>query len=296
MIRKYLFTLSILFLAVLLATPAVASVVLQECPPEECPPDEDEGGGEYCEEFPERCEGEEGGSGDDDDGGDSGPPWDGYTDGRISPDPAEYYTIYCHEGTDTIYVVRVVPQTETIKEIPLADAISLNVGQEQALGDNMVMERSSEEIITIYGSNGNLAPAAGSKAFNLNDCITSNGGPPSQQDTGSPPVDDDDDGDVPEAEEESEEERFRRRRQEAQESLDFCYEAYSFFGGDSNLLADCLNSVLQTYNDVLSGEDVLTLILMVFCLNLIVGNGVLPIGVVLFLGIHRRWLRKQQTL
>ena len=285
--RRFLILMLVLGMIILIIPATVTSQC--EGPPEECPPGEEEP--DYCEEFPERCEDEPG----DDDGGDSGPPWDGYTDGRISPDPAEYYTIYCHEGTDTIYVVRVVPVTETIKEIPLIDAISLGIGQEQALGDGMLMERSSEEIITIYGSNGNLAPDAGSKWFNLNDCIDSNGGVPTQTDT-SPPPDDDDEGTSPEQDEETDEERFRRRRQEAEESMDFCYSSYEFFGGDSNLLVDCLDFTLQSYSDVLTGDEILTLIIMVFCLNLMVGNGVLPIGIVMFLGWHRRWLRRQKRL
>ena len=293
MIRKNLLALLVLLLVVAFTIPAAASGIFQECPPEECPPDEDEGDGEYCEINPEECEEEGGGTTPpDDDDGDSGPPWDGYTDGRISPDPAEYYTIYCHEGTDTIYVIRVVPETETIKEISLADAISLEVGHEQSLGDNMLMERSSEDIITIYGSNGNLAPEPGLKSFNLNDCIESNGGPPEQEDN-DPPTDNDDGGDPPE---ETEEEARRRRRQEAEDALDFCYASYDFFGGDADLLVDCLDFVLGTHRDVLTGIEIFTLIIMVFCLNIIVGNGVLPIGVVLFLGWHRRWLRKQKTL
>jgi hypothetical protein len=164
------------------------------------------------------------------------------------------------------------------------------------LGDFMVMERSSEDTITIYGSNGNNAPDNGSKSFSLNACIESNGGAPAGG--GSNPPSDEDDGGVlpPEDDEETEAEARQRRRREAEQSLEFCYDSYDFFGGDSEILVDCLDHTLTTYRDVLQGDEILTLILMVFCLNLIVGNGVLPIGVVFFLGWHRRWLRKQKSL
>jgi hypothetical protein len=156
------------------------------------------------------------------------------------------------------------------------------VGGQQDLGDFMVMERSTEDTITIYGSNGNLGPEPGSKSFSLAACIAANGGLPVLPDA-NPPADNNPPADDDEAE---------TRRREAEEAIDFCYEAYDFFGGDSDLLADCLNFALTDYRDVLTGEEVLNLIVMVFCLNVIVGNGILPIGVVLFLAWHRRWLRR----
>jgi hypothetical protein len=232
---------------------------------------------------------------DDDDSGDEGgsnEP-DPSDDGRLNYENADYYTIYCHAGTDTIYVVRVVPVVETIKEISLAAAISLGVGAEMGLGDNMTMARTSEDIITIYGSNGNLAPEPGSKSFSLSACIEANGGAPNME-----PSDDDNGGSSGGGgssgdgeDEETEQEAFARRSREAQEALAFCYESYSFFGGDSDILVDCLNFTLRDYQDVLPGDDVLTLIVMIFCLNLIVGNGVLPIGIIISLGAYRRWLR-----
>ncbi len=298
MFQKRLLLWIVLILVFLLMIPTAAFGYVQpNCEefPEECGGDDGREEPDYCDEFPEYCEGgDEGGSSeeeDDDDGGGSGPPWEGYSDGRINPDPAEYYTIYCHAGTDTIYVVRVVPETETMKEIPLLDAVNLGVGQEQDLGDFMTMARSSEDTITIYGSNGNLAPYEGSKSFSLNECVARNGGLPEEGDT-SPPAEDSDDD---EADEESQEEAERRRRREAEEKLDFCFASFQFLQ-DGWLLAGCLNDTLEDYRDVLNGDELLSLIFMVFCLNIIVGNGVLPIGVVAFLAWHRRWLRKQKTL
>ncbi len=201
--------------------------------------------------------------------------WDGYTDGRLNPDPAEYYTIYCHTGTDTLYVVRTSPETETIKEVPLGNIISLEVRASLNLGDFMNLVRHTEDTVTIYGSNGNLAPAAGSKLFSLSECIEHNGGEP-ELSVPSPPNNDD------EGDEETEEERQQRRRHEAEEALEFCYSSYEFFDDDNDLLANCLNNVLHNYQDILTGQEILTLVVMVFCLNLIVGNGVLAIGFVVF--------------
>lgn len=132
------------------------------------------------------CYVEGGGGGETPGDGGEGPPWDGYTDGRLNPDPAEYYTIYCHAGTDTVYVVRAVPETETIKEIDLRDIMDLSVEGSMNLGDNMSLVRNTEDTITIYGSNGNLAPEEGQKAFSLAECIERNGGEP---DTSEPPQD-----------------------------------------------------------------------------------------------------------
>ncbi|PJF40663.1 MAG: hypothetical protein D6737_16860 [Chloroflexi bacterium] len=209
----------------------------------------------------------------------SAPPWSGFSDGRISPDPAEYYSIWCQ--ADTIQVWRSVPETSLLKEISLADVLALSVGGEMALGDFMVIQRSSENIATIFGSNGNLAPEAGSKAFSLDDCVTANGGAPQ-------PPSDDGQGDgaggsnPPPTSEETDAQRAQR---EAQEALDFCFDSYGFFGDDAELLADCLNFVLSTEADNLSGEDIMTLIIMIFCLNIIVGAGVVPIGLI---WLHRR--------
>ncbi len=171
---------------------------------------------DYCLEFPDHCEGggetgSGGGDNSNEDHHDPEQPWEGDSDGRISPNRAEYYTIYCHAGTDTIYVVRTQPENETIKEIPLADAIALSVGQNQDLGDFMSMVRNSEDTITIYGSNGNLAPESGEKAFSLSDCIDSNGGPPESSDFIAPG------GEPPSGDEivETDAQRRARRQQEA---------------------------------------------------------------------------------
>ncbi|MBL8130386.1 MAG: hypothetical protein JNL42_00905 [Anaerolineae bacterium] len=102
------------------------------------------------------------------------PPWDGFSDGRLNPDPGEYYTIYC--SSDVIRVIRVVPLMETVKEIPIYRAVQMPVGWYLELGDYMQLVRHGTDEFTIYGSNGNRSPEAGQKAFSLADCIAHNGG------------------------------------------------------------------------------------------------------------------------
>ena len=233
----------------------------------------------------EPCEGgggsEGGGGGGDDDEPDQPPPWGGYSDGRLNPDPAEYYSIWCSD--DLIHVYRAVPETDLLKQIPLVDVIALDVGGETALGDFMTLVRNTEDTITIYGSNGNLAPEAGSKAFSLSECIARNGGvpeqPPPQSPPQSPPDSDDTEPTGPSPEE------------EADARLEFCFASYDFLE-DLWLLAGCLNDVLTDHLEGLSGAEIVALVIMTFCLNIIVGNGILPIGIVILLGMHRRWLRR----
>lgn len=102
--------------------------------------------------------------------------WEGYTDGRLNPDPGEYYSVWC--AFDRVEVWRGVPEAELLKQIPLADVISLSVGGTLDLGDFMTLVRDGEDTVTIYGSNGNAAPEPGSKAFSLSECVARNGGPP----------------------------------------------------------------------------------------------------------------------
>jgi hypothetical protein len=100
------------------------------------------------------------------------PPWEGYSDGRLNPDQGEYYTVYCLNGFLSIW--RSVPVDEEIKRVPLATVFSLVADIPVDLGDNMSMLLTDWDTVTIYGSNGNLAPAAGSKAFSDLGCDNSN--------------------------------------------------------------------------------------------------------------------------
>ena len=103
----------------------------------------------------------------------SPPPWNGFTDGRLSPHMAEYYTVYCHD--DLIYVHRAnPPPTVTLTEIPIVRVAQPYAGSFNQ--DGITVSYNGQDEITLYGSNGNLAPASGSKTFSLNACIESNGG------------------------------------------------------------------------------------------------------------------------
>jgi hypothetical protein len=112
--HKKSFWLLVLLVASLMLPAAATGYFQVDC---ELNPELCEGDYDPCAEFPESeiCNDDDNGDepggvtpGDDDDDGEPAPPWSGYSDGRINPDPAEYYTIYCHSGTDTIYVVRAV--------------------------------------------------------------------------------------------------------------------------------------------------------------------------------------------
>ncbi|MCI0710306.1 MAG: hypothetical protein L0154_09105 [Chloroflexi bacterium] len=107
---------------------------------------------------------------------DDAPPWSGYFDGRLNPDPAEYYSIWCQY--DLIEIYRSVPESELLKNIALRAVVDLSVGDVLDPGDFMTLVRNTSDVITIYGSNGNSAPDSGQKSFSLSECIARNGGLP----------------------------------------------------------------------------------------------------------------------
>ncbi|MBI5957205.1 MAG: hypothetical protein HY866_00625 [Chloroflexi bacterium] len=105
-----------------------------------------------------------------------GDPWDGYTDERLNPSMDEYYSIWCKY--DQVEIWRSVP-TSAMFPVPLIQLVNLADGGTLDAGNGMTINRSGD-IITVFGSNGNLAPASGSKSFSLSECITRNGGEPEQ--------------------------------------------------------------------------------------------------------------------
>ncbi|NDJ77621.1 MAG: hypothetical protein GYB65_15325 [Chloroflexi bacterium] len=238
-----------------------------------------DGGRVEAQGAPSPCGGDGGGDDDDDDvppdetdSPGAPPAWAGYGDGRLNPNPGEYYSVWCN--FDRIDVYRDVPQVGLIKMIPLGDVIALPVGSQMDLGDYMVLERGGEDAITIYGSNGNGAPESGSKSFSLADCITSNGGAPEP----SPPVDTSDLSPTEELREEDPQARV-------QEDIQDCQALYS---DDQELLVDCLAYVM-----VQEGASSLE-ILWVWVFQLCLG---LPVAVVLgplALGIVRRRRQRRE--
>jgi hypothetical protein len=103
----------------------------------------------------------------------------GYDDGRLNPDPGEYYAVYCR--ADQVEIFRAVPQSERVKSVPIASLLQQDAAC-QDVGDLMTICRAFD-IVTVYGSNGNDAPTPGSKFFSLSDCITRNGGLPPPDDS-----------------------------------------------------------------------------------------------------------------
>jgi hypothetical protein len=107
--------------------------------------------------------------------------WSGFSDGRLNPDPAEYYSLWC--AFDRVEIWRSVPTTELLKLPLLRDILNLSEGQAMDLGDFMSLVRNTSDTITVYGSNGNRAPEPGQKSFSLSECIARNGGLPPEEST-----------------------------------------------------------------------------------------------------------------
>jgi hypothetical protein len=105
----------------------------------------------------------------------SDPSWEGYSDGRLNPDMAEYYSVWCQDNF--VLVMRGVPRPEIIVLIPLADVNAMSDGSSMVVTGDVTVSRSSHTI-TLSGNNGNLAPQFGSKSFSLWECNARNGGAP----------------------------------------------------------------------------------------------------------------------
>ena len=104
-----------------------------------------------------------------------GPIWPGCCDGRMNPDPAEYYSIYCKPETQVIEVLRAVPPpTALIDAIPAAEVYNLPDGTSLSRASSLTVARAGDTI-TVSGNNGNLAPQEGSKTFSLQACLDSAG-------------------------------------------------------------------------------------------------------------------------
>lgn len=130
-------------------------------------------------------------AGGDDNGGENPPPssdWDGYTDGRLNPDMAEYYTVYCREDYAHVYRSS-PPPTVKISEISIRDMLDLDANGGHFLTDGITVERNGDQI-TLSGNNGNQAPESGLKTFSLEDCVARNGSEPDEEPPSNPPPSD----------------------------------------------------------------------------------------------------------
>lgn len=109
--------------------------------------------------------------------------WEGFSDGRLNPDMTEYYSVWCENNL--VRVLRSSPSPETVVEISLGFVIQMGDGIPLYASNNVVLTRSGD-MITLSGSNGNLAPQPGNKTFSLSQCIERSGSAPA-----SIPEDDD---------------------------------------------------------------------------------------------------------
>jgi hypothetical protein len=102
------------------------------------------------------------------------PVWEGFTDGRLNPDLAEYYSVWCLDGF--MRVLRGVPTTALVDDIPIVDVSNLADGETLTPDSGLSVTRNGDAI-TISGNNGNLS-STGSKSFLLAQCLERNGDVP----------------------------------------------------------------------------------------------------------------------
>jgi hypothetical protein len=107
--------------------------------------------------------------------GDQATSWEGFTDGRLNPEMAEYYSVWCRN--DMIQVWRAVPNSELLAEFSMADTSTFYNGVPNLRGNNVIVTRMDDTIM-LSGSNGNLAPEYGRKIFSLSECYVRNGSTP----------------------------------------------------------------------------------------------------------------------
>lgn len=100
------------------------------------------------------------------------PRWSGYSDGRINPDPAEAYTIFC--GYDWVFIYGSDPtvNTQLIARVSIGILVTMPNGATITI-DDWRISRSNNTIV-IQGRNGYYAPEWRSKTFSLVSCIAGN--------------------------------------------------------------------------------------------------------------------------
>jgi hypothetical protein len=111
--------------------------------------------------------------------GPAAPPWSGFSDGRLNPHQAEYYTLYCKNTFLEIW--RGAPTGSLLQFVPiwLLDGLSPNGGTTTIpnYGQTPFTITRWGDSITVSGNYGNFQPAEGEKIFNLSECISRNDGP-----------------------------------------------------------------------------------------------------------------------
>lgn len=100
------------------------------------------------------------------------PQWSGFSDGRLNPDPAEAYSIFCGPGYVDVYVT-FNGQGNLLARVSQTDLSVLNIYQNRqvnTLGTPLIVTRINETLFRFSGTNGNLAPAYGEKYADLAPC------------------------------------------------------------------------------------------------------------------------------
>ncbi len=100
----------------------------------------------------------------------------GATDGRLNYAADEYYTLYC--SGDQLHIWRGVPSGLELGSVSLITLMGMAAGEVRDAGGGMTVQRNSDDLFTVYGSNGNTAPNPGMKSFSMSECISRNGGQP----------------------------------------------------------------------------------------------------------------------
>lgn len=99
-------------------------------------------------------------------------PWSGLSDGRINPDPAEAYTIFC--GFDWVFIYGSDPNLgiDILARIHLGVLVTMPDGGQISFTDWELSRQRN--IIVVQGNNSYYSPQWRSKTFNLADCLASN--------------------------------------------------------------------------------------------------------------------------
>jgi hypothetical protein len=92
-------------------------------------------------------------------------------DGRLNPEPAEYYTVYCQNNV--VEIIRAVPQPSAlVASIAIQQLVSLGEGGHVTVSG--VTATKYGDTISLNGGGGN-AGSSGPKNFSLSQCIARNG-------------------------------------------------------------------------------------------------------------------------
>lgn len=97
--------------------------------------------------------------------------WSGFSDGRLSPDMAEFYSVWCRD--DLVQIWGGSPSPSLIDSVPVNRVVNMTAPFTTSIG--MTFDRVGD-LVTISGEGGH-SPGFGSKSFSIDACILSNGGP-----------------------------------------------------------------------------------------------------------------------